>query len=457
MSSKVKALTLAIAGILALLIAAPWLVPLRTFIPSIEARASERLGQPVKLGGLRVSILPLQLTATQVTSPLAQVGRITVRPSLFHLFSDTRVLDEVKLDHVRVRPEFFRRVAVQPASAGPPGVRVRRIVLSNVELRFGRSTLTALDGVITLAADGSVKQIRVHHQGDRLRITAMPTARGYEVNIAGRQWTVPVGPPILFDRIAATARLTAKGISTLALSASLYGGTLEGPLEVRWRPVWSIAGELALDGVEVQSLAPLLWSDAAVSGRLQAKPRFVTRARDAYALVTNLELRSDFQVEGGVLREVDLEAAARNPLSRHAGRRGSTRFERLTGHLEIDREGYHFSGLEVTSGLLAAAGEVSVSRDQRLNGRVDAQLKGTGSLFAVPLQVGGTLHEPSVMPTTTAVAGAVVGSVLLPGIGTAVGLKAGQLTDKLFGRKRRPDATRPAREPEAAATPRPRR
>jgi hypothetical protein len=42
-----------------------------------------------------------------------------------------------------------------------------------------------------------------------------------------------------------------------------------------------------------------------------------------------------------------------------------------------------------------------------------------------------------VRPTKSAVAGAVAGSVLLPGIGTALGLKAGQLTEKLFGGKKR--------------------
>jgi hypothetical protein len=85
---------------------------------------------------------------------------------------------------------------------------------------------------------------------------------------------------------------------------------------------------------------------------------------------------------------------------------------------------------------LAATGEVSVSRDQRLDGRIAAQLKGTGPLFAMPMRVSGTLQNPSVLPSRTAVAAAVAGSFLLPGIGTAVGLKAGQLSDMLFGRRR---------------------
>jgi hypothetical protein len=450
MSRKLKALTLIVAGIVTLLSAAPWLVPLASFIPSVEARATAALGQPVKVARLRLSLLPLRITATQVSSPLIQVGRITARPSLLHLFSGTRVLDEVELDHVRARPEFFRRVASRPASSAAPEVRVDRIVLRDVEIRFERMTLRSLQGVVTLAADGKVQEIRVQHQGERLRIVAKPVAGGFALAIAARKWTVPVGPPVAFDRIDASARLTARGISTSDLSASLYGGTLAGPLTVSWRPDWSIAGELACDGVQVQPLARLLSSQAGASGRLEAKPRFTLRARDPAALMASLRLESDFRVYEGMLQRVDLEAAARNPLARDAAE-GSTRFDTLSGHLEIDGDGYHFSGLEVESGMLAASGEVSVSRDQRLHGRIDAQLKGTGLLFAMPMRVSGTLQDPSVLPSRTAVAAAVAGSFLLPGIGTAVGLKAGQLTDMLFGRRRSAEPSRSAPPAQAPA------
>jgi hypothetical protein len=166
--------------------------------------------------------------------------------------------------------------------------------------------------------------------------------------------------------------------------------------------------------------------------------------------MASLRLESDFRVYEGMLQRVDLEAAARNPLARDAAE-GSTRFDTLSGHLEIDGDGYHFSGLEVESGMLAASGEVSVSRDQRLHGRIDAQLKGTGLLFAMPMRVSGTLQDPSVLPSRTAVAAAVAGSFLLPGIGTAVGLKAGQLTDMLFGRRRSAEPSRSAPPAQAPA------
>lgn len=442
MSRTVKALTFVLAGILTLLIAVPWLVPLAAFIPPVEASAGAALGQPVKVAQLRLSLLPIAITAVQVTSPSIQVGRVTARLNPVQLLSGGLVIDEVELDGVRVRPEFFRRLAARPVSTAAPDVRVRRVVFKESEIRFEATTLRALQGVVVLASSGAVQEIRVQHQGERLKIVAKPVAGGFELAIAARKWTVPVGPPIAFDRIDMVARLTAQGISTPAASASLYGGTLAGPLAVNWRPDWSIAGDLVLDGVQVQPLARFISRDAAVSGRLRATPRFVLRARDPAALVASLRLEAEFKLEEGILQRVDLEAAAKNPLSGDVAGQGSTRFEHATGRLEIDADGYHFSGLKVESGMLAATGDVSVSRDQHLDGRIDAQLKGVGPMFAMPMRVSGTLQDPSVRPSRAAVAAAVAGSVLLPGIGTAIGLKAGQLSDLLFGRRR---ATHPDR------------
>ena len=435
MSRTVKALTFILAGIFALLLAVPWLVPLATFIPSVEAGASAALGQPVKIGTLRLSLLPLEITASQVSSPLIEVARITARPSWRHLLAGTHEVDEVELAGVRVRSGLLRALSNRPASSGPPALRMRRVVLTDVAIRFDTVTLRSLQGVVMLDGDGRVQEVRVQHQGERLRIVGKPAAGGFDLVIAARTWTIPIGPPIAFDRIEATARLTARSISTSNLSARLYGGTLAGPLAVSWRPDWAVAGELTFDGVEVQPLAHALAFSAAVSGRLQAAPRFTLQARDPAALISTLKLETDFRVADGLLQRVDLEAAARNPLARDAGA-GSTRFDRLDGHLEIDAEGYHFSGLQVESGMLAASGDVSVSHDQRLDGRIDAQLKSTGPFFAIPMRVSGTLQDPSVRPSRTAVAAAVAGSILFPGIGTAVGLKAGQLGDLLFGRRR---------------------
>ena len=63
----------------------------------------------------------------------------------------------------------------------------------------------------------------------------------------------------------------------------------------------------------------------------------------------------------------------------------------------------------------------------------------------MPLDVSGTTADPSVFPTRGAMFGAVAGSVLMPGLGTAVGIKAGEFTEQLFGRKKKDKPKDPVR------------
>jgi hypothetical protein len=280
-------------------------------------------------------------------------------------------------------------------------------------------------------------------------VDARPNAdKTWALDINATNWTPPAGPAVQFDRIEASATLNRQGIETRRLAARMYGGRVTGVLALAWKPMWTVTGELQVDGVRLQPLATLIANNRSISGRLNAKPRFAMQGKRAAELVGGMELSSDFLVEDGILHKIDLVEATRNPLAGSKQKQGETRFDELTGHLDVDAEGYHFSELKVASGLLRATGDVSVSRDKRLDGRINAELRGTGSLLAMPLNVSGTVQEPSVAPTKAAIAGAVAGSVLLPGIGTAVGIKASELTDRLFGKRR----DRPAKSaPEPAA------
>jgi len=446
MTRRTKAL-IVVGGFVAAVLATPWLVPVARFIPLIEAEASARVGEPVKIASLRLWLVPLpHVVATGIsagTAPLARIARVTVRPSLLHLFSETKVLREIRLEQAVLQQSLLERLGSVPASRGPAAVRIDRVVIDDGELRLRGATIRDLDGEIRLTADGRPREIRASSERGRLKVVARPDAGGaLALEIAARAWTPPAGPAILFDRIDATALLTRNGIQSRDFRAALYGGAVSGPLTVSWKPGWTISGEMKVKGVALQPLAALFFTQHTVSGKLSGDPRFAVRARHTPALLSSLELASDFTVHDGVLHNVDLVAVARNPLAKQEGDADNprqTRFDELSGHLTVRRGAYHFSALQVASGLLRATGDISIGRDRSLDGRVAAELRGTASLLTVPLQVSGTVQDPQVRPTKSAVAGAVAGSVLLPGIGTAIGLKASQLTDKLFGGKKQPE------------------
>jgi uncharacterized protein involved in outer membrane biogenesis len=457
---------LALGGLLGVLMAAPYLIPMSHLIPDLEAHISGRIHEPVKIGGLRLVLLPLpHLVARDITvgkAPLVQVDALTLRPGWLSLLSTTTIIREIRLDGVRVKPEVFSKADqwVRSESGGQgasatPSVRIDRITLRGGEIRFRDFSVQALDADIQFSG-GKATEIRASQQGDRLRVTARPQSGGsWTLDVVAHNWSVPGAMPLHFDRLEGAATLTASGISSKKASGVLYGGTITGPVAVNWKPTWSASGELEVKTLAIEPVVALLKRDLGVSGSLTADPHFTLRGPDAASLLDSIELESDFSVEHGLLQKVDLVAATRNPFDKQAGKGGKTEFNQLVGHVVIGPGGYQFSDIEVSSGLLKATGDVVVGKDQKLDGRIYAEVKGTGTLFSIPFNVSGTVAEPSLFPTTSAIAAAVAGSVLLPGIGTAAGIKASQFADMLFGPRKpqrkkaepaQPAATRSGRQ-----------
>ena len=98
---------------------------------------------------------------------------------------------------------------------------------------------------------------------------------------------------------------------------------------------------------------------------------------------------------------------------------------------------YRFTRLKISSGVLAADGNVNISPKKELSGRVNAQVKALGATAGVPLNLAGTTQSPRLYPTGGTMAGAAIGTVLLPGVGTGIGAKAGQALENLFGNKQK--------------------
>ena len=74
----------------------------------------------------------------------------------------------------------------------------------------------------------------------------------------------------------------------------------------------------------------------------------------------------------------------------------------------------------------------TIAPSKALSGRVNVDLASTGGAIGVPLVVGGTVDDPSVMLTRGAIVGAAVGTLMLPGPGTAAGATAGNRMDEML-------------------------
>jgi hypothetical protein len=430
---------------------------------TIEATAA--LGVPVALGGIRVDVWPVPAVAlSQIslqTTPAITVGRLEARPQWWPLLQgqlvvatlmvrqavlpqagldavlaarqarraslspDIKPLSKQKLlahesigSEAKNMPDLALKTALTTPNEAPAAIQwlPRRVVLDDVTWVNTAGAATALDGQASLAADGLP---------DRASLTLI---RG---NLKGLQ--------------ALLERQTALGApdQQWALQVDVGGGKVTGPINLQLptaNRALQLQARLQTQGVDVAALtAP----NTPLSGLLDASTTVTARATTTAELGEALQTATSFTVRDAVLNGLDLAKAVKTVGMQ---RGGQTRLDTLTGHITTQGRAAQLKDLVASSGALTANGNVNVTADKALSGRIDVALAGDsklgkalGGAVGIPLTVGGTVAAPQVTLERSALIGGVLGTLVLPGAGTAGGLKlggkVGEGLKSLFGNK----------------------
>ena len=440
-----------IGGIVLLLVLAlaaiPFLINLDDAIPRIEQEVSARLKEPVKIGSLKAAGLPLpHLTISGVTVGKTQdirVGKVSVTPDLWSLTSDTKVIKSIEIEGLVLTQKALDKIpawippAPRPgAPAQPPAVRVKSIKLDDAVIKLAKATFGPLDARLNLSSEGNLVEASIVNRDGKLKAHVKPQGSGYAIDALAKGWTVPMGAPLHFDELVVKGTATLEEANLGDIRARLYGGSVVGKATGAWKKGLQVKGSAEVNQVEIAPVLKALGRPATLSGKLTARPvTFSASAARADQLANALRLETPFNVQHGILHGVDVQKAATSLISRDGGKGGQTQFERLSGHLAIDRGTRRLTQLNVASGSLSGGGNVTISPRDELSGRVTARV-GTNSVASatVPLNVTGTLESPMLLPTGGTVAGAALGTAVAGPLGTAVGARVGQWTENLVGK-----------------------
>ncbi|MBK9160332.1 MAG: AsmA family protein [Nitrosomonadales bacterium] len=255
--------------------------------------------------------------------------------------------------------------------------------------------------------------------------------------------------PLRFKEIRSLVSVRPERLEMRDLKVKLYGGELSGTVSIN-RSDTLLDAEIAVSNVAMQPLVEALTNEVLFTGNMDSKAKFSMRLDAFERFPENMKLAGEFHLRNGMLSKVDLVQAASSSGTANA-KGGKTGFDDLSGLLNIDAGGYHFRRLKISSGSLSAEGKIDISPSLQLNGMLDTDVKGTIGLVSMPMVVAGTLDDPVVRPSGSAMAGAAVGTALLgPGIGTAVGIKVGGFLNKLFGKNddKKGEGKTPVKPPE---------
>lgn len=433
-----KIVLTAAVGVLGIAALAPWLVPTSTWRAPIEEAAAKALGAPVRIGSLSVFLLPLPHVTVHdvdVGEAALRLQSVAIYPQMSSLFSTPRHVRTVELTKLDITPAgmaLLQKLADQPAS-GPAAVTLGQVRAKEVAITLASGALPVLDAQMEMGADNLPRKIDVATLDNKAQLALLPDAGGWKLDFSANDWQLPMGPPLKFASLKATGRVDQTKLVLPTITAAMYGGQVTANAALDWQKGLRLSGKATSTQLDIAPFLRALKVKAALSGRLDASGPFKAHAAKPAGLANAFHADVSFKVSDGVLRGFDLASAAKNLFSTGAVG-GQTRFDALNGHLRVAGQALRLRNVKVVSGVLDAKANVDVSAAKRLSGRVEVDLKASAGLVGVPLAVSGTVAEPRLLPTNGALVGAAIGSVLLPGVGTAAGSSLGDRVGKMFAK-----------------------
>lgn len=439
-----KRLLVLFALLVAILGIAPFFVSVDEYRPQIERLLSDRIREPVRLKSLRLAGLPLPhlvIEGVEIGKADVKVGRIAVTPDLLSLLTDTKVIRNVEVSGLVINQNALDRLPLWIASdpkAKPADftVLVRSVSLDDALLKLQKTTFGPFDARVDISSAGQPERADITARDGKFKATIKPAGKKFNIEVQAKNWRLPAGPPIYFDELLVQGVATMEDANLSEIKAKLYGGTITGQTTVGWQKGLQLKGSYAVSALELRELVPLFSPETRLSGRLTAKPVFSANAPNAEQLKNALRLETPFDIRDGVLQGIDIQKAATSLMTRDSS--GQTRFDTLSGHFAMERGTQRITSLKVSSGSLAADGNVTIAPNKALSGRINAKVTVAGMAAAtVPLNISGTVDSPLALPTGAAMTGAAIGTAILPGAGTAAGAKVGDWVDGLFGGKKK--------------------
>lgn len=374
------------------------------FRTRVEREASAAIGAPLKLGKLSIDLWPLPAVAADdvqiQTRPALTVGRVEARPvwagllagklEIATLIVRKAVLPQTGITAIGAAMQKKPAAARKPVKTeGQAMVLPRRAVLDDITWIDEKGQRITVDADAELGGDGLLDKANFK---------------------------------IVQGRFAGTQGNIRREADHWPVRVDIGGGRIAGKLQLRPGKSGAqvLSGQLATSNVEVSALtAP----SKPLSGKLDAQTTLRSEFREIGQLADVLSTQTRFTVRDALVQGIDLQKAVETV---GLSRGGSTRLETLAGNVNTQGKVVHLTNLVATSGKLAANGDVTMAANKNLSGRINVDMASSKGTLGVPLVVGGTVDDPSVMLTRSAMVGAAVGTLLMPGAGTAAGATTGE-------------------------------
>ena len=360
--------------LIVLVVLAHW-VNLSPLAGPVERIVAATIGEPVKVGGLRVALLPMpHLVLTDVaigSDGDLHVGSVQVVPEVSAWFGVEKSLKSVEITEMTVDAAGLgRQLQWLQVAAANPQLSIGELELSDFTLQIPGLAAISFDGTVERSAAGDFSRLMLSAVEQDLSLELLPQDGNCRVALQATNWKAPFAPGLQFSRFDAEAVADGKQLRFSRVEGELYGGSLRAEAVLAWTGQPIASGNFELQQVRLPQVLNAMQSSASIEGELDASATFSSRADAAQNLAQAVEVDASFQLRDGRINGVDL---AEHLVSGSAGG-DATRFDRLAGKLQFRRGVYQFSQLELAAPQLKARGNLAVQPDQVVAGNVSAEL-----------------------------------------------------------------------------------
>jgi hypothetical protein len=394
-----------IVGVLALTFLTVALFPYASYLPEVEAAMAQSCARPVKVAAMRVDVYPkpgLFLDDVRVGAGNDELrfAEIRLQPALGTLLASKMIFRQVVLSGATIPAELIAGLPNVFAALAKPTARagVERISLENAEISFGGLGFSGMAGEATLSAAGSFESLLLYAPDRSLSVEVKPRAdagRALDVSLEGLGWRPAQNSRYLLDTVSLRGSLENGALSISSLEIHLFDGVVKGAAVLRADKKPSISGDLVFERINASRFGDALGLGQQFSGETAGKMSFSAAAASWAEIFSAISADGEFTTHRGSVRGIDLAEAVRR-VSNVPTQGGTTLFEQLSGKIKLTPASYQFSELVMNSGLMQSSGHLEVSKDLKVNGRMELQMRGTANQTRVPISISGSLKTPAV-------------------------------------------------------------
>lgn len=411
-----------------------------TYKPDIENELSLFFERKIKIDSLSFDFFPgIRLLAKNVLSNTddgktdARIRSIYLGVDFVELLSGDLNINYLHIDHAIVDQDFLLDLPSTFNKSGgdtedSSSININTFTASPVKIMTGgKKDLGEYRVAVIMTPEQNLKLIKVMPAtSNNMNLIVIPNGEMFDFDLQASNWRIPSEYPIVLQSAEIKGTFDDNKLVTKQMTGELYGGKFDGDLSLIWADKLDLIASIHLNKVDsgkfLQSAGQKI-----ITGKMDYKGVLKINDLASENLWPNTWIKADFSFKNGVIYKADLEKAS-SLINKKGTKGGKTRFDEFKGKIFAESGNIQLKELEISSSALAAQGHLKINRNNKLNGEIDVGFNNTKGILTVPLKISGTVNEPSLRPTNEAMAGAAIGTVILgPGVGTALGVKAGKV------------------------------